>query len=189
MSSQDLELSQLRDQLDTLQAEVRRLADRQAIVDCLHRYSRGLDRLDLELLASAYHPDAIDHHGGFIGHPQEFVPWADELLRSEWDSSLHILDVNRVDIVGDIAHTECYVLFSQRRIDGAGLDFGGARYLDRFERRDGQWRIAARREVIDWSARVEALEFADVPEYPIGRRDRTDPSYERPLVVELPKVE
>jgi hypothetical protein len=31
------------------------------------RYSRGIDRLDRDMLLSAYHPDAIDDHGMFVG--------------------------------------------------------------------------------------------------------------------------
>jgi hypothetical protein len=179
------ETQQMLDRIAQLEGEVRRLSDREAIVDCLHRYSRGLDRLDEELLSSAYHLDAADHHGGFRGHPKEFVEWATNLLRGEWDISLHVLDVNHVDIEGDMAHSECYVLFSQRRRDNEGLDFGGARYIDRLERRNGEWRIAARQLIIDWTARAQTMVFADIPEYPSGRRDRTDPSYVRPFDVDL----
>ena len=44
-------------------AEIRALLDRQAITDALHLYCRAIDRTDEELLASVYHPDAIDDHG------------------------------------------------------------------------------------------------------------------------------
>lgn len=185
MSDTQASTEDLRGELAELRAEVRRLSDRQAIVDCLHRYTRGLDRLDSELLASAYHPDADDHHGGFRGRPAEFVEWAHDLLRSEWDISLHLLDVNNVDLDGDVANAECYVLFSQRRLEGEGIDFGGARYLDRLERRDGEWRIAARNLIIDWTARATAMVFSDIPEYEGGKRDRTDPSYDRPFEVDI----
>ena len=73
-----------------------------------------------QVLASAYHADADDHHGAFRGRPHEFVDWAVDLLSDEWDISLHLLDVNNVEIEGDTAHSECYVLFSQRRRDGGG---------------------------------------------------------------------
>src|SRR5580698_10968530 len=53
--------------LETLAAQVRYLTDRQEILDCLNRYCRGLDRLDPELIASAYHPDAVDNHYTFVG--------------------------------------------------------------------------------------------------------------------------
>src|SRR5882724_2908499 len=51
---------------DQDQMALRQLLDRQAILDCLHRYTRGVDRLDRQLLLSAYHADAIDDHGLFV---------------------------------------------------------------------------------------------------------------------------
>src|SRR5262245_17777267 len=47
---------------------VRVLLDKQAIQEVLARYCRGVDRADLELLRSVYHPDAIDNHGTFNGN-------------------------------------------------------------------------------------------------------------------------
>ena len=41
-------------------ALVRELKDRQEIYDCIMRYCRGIDRLDRDMLLSAYHPDAVD---------------------------------------------------------------------------------------------------------------------------------
>jgi hypothetical protein len=139
-----------------------------------------LDRRDWELLASAYHEDAHDQHGAFVGTPRDFISYVSGIME-EWDYSLHILDLNNVEIDGDFADSECYVLFTQQRRDGSGLDFGGGRYLDRLERRDGEWRIVARQVVIDWSARTQTQGFADVAEYRIGTLDRNDPSYRRPI--------
>jgi SnoaL-like domain len=165
---------------------VRVIMDRQAIVDCLHRYSRGLDRHDQEILRSVYHDDALDHHGDFTGPPDQFVPWADQLLASEWDGHTHFLDVNHVEIDGDAAHSECYVFFAQRRRDGDGVDIGGGRYLDRLERREGEWRVVARELVIEWQGRAELTWFGGGSEYPSGKWDRTDRSYERPLTIVAP---
>lgn len=44
--------------LETLMA----CADRAAIENVLGTYCRAIDRLDLELLRSVYHPDAVDDH-------------------------------------------------------------------------------------------------------------------------------
>ena len=44
--------------------EVQELLDKQAIHEVMIRYCRGLDRMDAELVGSAYHPDAHDDHGG-----------------------------------------------------------------------------------------------------------------------------
>src|SRR5437867_10337694 len=129
--------------------EVQALLDRQEIIDCLHRYRRGIDRHDNELLISAFHEDAIDHHGDFIGTTQEFVDWAAELhVSSSWAAHLHYLDCTYVELDGDVAHSECYVLFVHRRTDGTAIEFGGGRYIDRFERRKGAWKIAARQLLI-----------------------------------------
>lgn len=60
---------------EELERAVRVLQDRQAILDCLTAYSRGVDRLDRELLLSCYHEDAVDDHGMFAGDRDEFVEW------------------------------------------------------------------------------------------------------------------
>jgi ketosteroid isomerase-like protein len=164
--------------------EIQHLLDRQAIVDCLHRYSRGLDRHDEELLASAYHEDAVDHHGDFLGPPSEFVPWANALHESEWEAHTHFLDVNNVEIDGDVAHTETYCLWGLRRKGGETVDLGGGRYVDRLERRDGEWRIAARELVIDWVCSADARPVASLgPNTTMGTWDRSDPSYRRPFTL------
>lgn len=41
------------------------LADGEAIKDCIYRYCRGIDRINRDLLLSAYWPDAIHEHGNF----------------------------------------------------------------------------------------------------------------------------
>ena len=46
--------------MNSFAAEVQALVDRSAITDRLHRYTRGMDRHDREMVRSAYHDDAID---------------------------------------------------------------------------------------------------------------------------------
>lgn len=167
--------------MTTRDPELQRLLDRQAISDCLHRYSRGIDRHDEELLGSAFHPDAVDHHGEFVGPPEVFVPWANELHESEWQSHTHFLDVNLVEIDGDKAHTITYCLWVLRRQNGEGVDLGGGRYLDQLEKRDGDWRITQRELVIDWLAHADEIPRAASGVYPTGTWDKSDPSYARPF--------
>ncbi len=56
------------------------------------------------------------------------------------------------------------------------------RYIDRFERRDGVWKIADRLVVLDLT-RTDAASppFGDVPgwNFTWGRRDMSDPVYRR----------
>lgn len=39
-----------------LERRLENLLDRQAILDCIHRYCRGVDRMDRQLTLSVYHP-------------------------------------------------------------------------------------------------------------------------------------
>ena len=48
------------------------LSDLQCIRDAALRYCRGVDRLDVELMKSAYWEGATDDHGVFVGDAWEF---------------------------------------------------------------------------------------------------------------------
>ena len=58
-----------------LLARLRNLADRQDILDCLNRFSRGMDRFDRELFLSAFHPDATIAAGVFVGRNRDDSNW------------------------------------------------------------------------------------------------------------------
>ena len=172
--------------VEALAAQVQYLVDRDAIWDCVYRYARGLDRHDPDVLASPFHEDAIDKHGDFVGGRDEFVEWGLELLSSQWDAHTHFMTNNRVEIDGDVAHSEIYVQVVLRRKEGP-LDICGGRYVDRLERRNGKWAIAARLCLVEWRTEAEsqfkgaAVDFVSL----VGTvaRDGTDSSYDRPLVV------
>ena len=58
--------------VEALQAEVQRLRDRMEVRDVAIRLARGDDRLDKDILFTAYADDAIDDHLGFCGSREEF---------------------------------------------------------------------------------------------------------------------
>lgn len=168
-----------------MEQALQELLDRQAILDCLKRYARGLDRKDIELLKSAYHPDAVDHHGA-LG---DFTPDGlveDWLVRdAERTFSQHVLLNSTIEVTGDVAHGETYfqlVVGIKPELateDRPALTLSGGRYIDRFERRAGEWRIARRVLIAEYKT---ALDPIDRPQnLAWARRDRTDPSYDRPL--------
>lgn len=177
----------------TFEQTVRWLADRQAILDCVHGYCRAVDRFDRALLLSVYHPDAVDDHGMFVGSPEAFAEWAFGLHAQAQHRTQHIVTNHTCELDGDTAHTETYWMLAAVNKTGAPLSLGGGRYLDRFERRSGRWAIAARKCVIDWSgtpgevsmpqAALDAFLATGVPS-----RDRSDPSYERPLHVDPRRI-
>ena len=167
------------------------LIDRQDIMDCLIRFSRGIDRLDRELFLSAFHQDAIIAAGPFVGGPDELADWSFQLHDSYQILTQHDLLNHTCDITGDTAHAETYYLFVARNRDES-VTLAGGRYVDRLERRankDGAraWKIALRTNAIEWSAAPSALPipFGDVPGIDAnGRSERSfaDISYTRPLV-------
>jgi hypothetical protein len=179
-------MSDLRTELDEIRREVRYLRDRQAILDCINAYCRGLDRLDAELLNGSYHEGALDRHGPFMGTREEFVPWAIELVRG-FPSTHHSLTTHNCRIDGNTAYAESYCIFLTVMPDGKTLGCGAARYIDQLERRDGKWAITARCEVMDcaWELSRSAWLGNSWEEVP-ARRDRDDLSYAQPLRVPPP---
>lgn len=156
------------------------LLDRRAIRDCIYRYARGLDRHDDELLASAFHPDAIDNHGYWVGRLPEFIQWANHEVHDPYLQHNHHLTGHIAEIDGDVAHTETYVIFILRHSDGETVRVGFGRYMDRFERRDGEWRIALRRLALDARMTADGSVFSTDDNYFHGTWDKSDVSYSRP---------
>jgi hypothetical protein len=178
-------MSDLREEFEILKREVRHLRDRQAILDCINAYCRGLDRLDSEILREAYHKNAVDRHGPFMGTRDEFVPWAIDLV-TQFPSTHHSVTSHNCEIDGDVAYAETYCIFFVVMEDGKSLGAGAARYLDQLERRDGKWAISARCEVMDCGYEMPKSGWlGEAWEEVLAKRDRTDLSYLRPL--EFPK--
>jgi hypothetical protein len=131
---------------------VEQLCDRQEIADVLLRYARGIDRFDLELVRSCYHPDAYDDHGDVKGSVDVFLAGAATFL-PRFEATMHFLGNMLIELDGDVARAETYAIAYHRQLlgDGAGRDdVSGIRYVDRFERRDGAWKIAYRVVVTEW---------------------------------------
>src|SRR5438067_150368 len=134
--------------MDATSDQVQELLDRAAILDCLQRYARGMDRHDVALVESAYHPDAVDDHGLYVGSGAGLAVWANEEAHRGLVRHQHHLTNHSVDIDGDTAHAETYFLVVMRSEAGS-VTLGSGRYLDRFERRAGEWRIANRVTLVE----------------------------------------
>jgi hypothetical protein len=164
-------------------ADIRWLLDRQEIRDCLTRYVRGLDRHDELLLASAFWPDAHVTYGDtFSGTRDIFVRWAlaDDAQRMAAHS--HNVTQQTVEIDGDIAYVESYLLALEQHLDLSSQIVAG-RYIDRLERRHGEWRIAVRKYLLDTKANVDGSGFEPGKSCraACGALDKTDLSYQSPL--------
>ena len=170
---------------NTTLGRLEHLLDRQDILDCLIRFSRGMDRFDRELFLSAFHADAVIAAGPFVDGPEALYDWASKLHEQGQSATHHNMLNHSCDIDGDVAHTETYYLFVGRNRDETNWMAGG-RYIDRLERRDGGWKIALRTNAIEWSGLVPTLPipFAEVPDIHLNgapSRSKEDSSYRRPL--------
>ena len=165
------------------EAKLQHMLDRLEIQDVVHRYARGLDRHDDEVLRSVFHEDAIDNHGPWVGGREPFVEWANGPCHEHTNAHLHQITTHTCEIDGDTAHTESYCQWVHRLKEEPTVTVGGGRYVDRLEKRDGEWRIVVRRLVVDFYFEAQGTIFSSptMAEYPNGTWDTTDISYERPL--------
>ena len=146
----------------------------------LHDYCRGIDRLDAELVASAYFADAIDDHGSFKGLGVDFANYAVKALRGHAEATQHMIGAPVIDFLSPTsAHVETYVQAVHSCRDGEGpfLERFGGRYVDRFELRDGDWKIADRLLLHEWNSKDRVTLAWQPDRFTNGRRDRTDPAY------------
>ena len=163
--------------------ELQTLIDRQAIRDVVLRYCRGIDRLDLELVRSCYHVDATDEHSTFTGTRDEYVEWVANVL-ARYAGTMHVIANQLIELDGDAARSETYGVayhWGDPPDDRRRNFTTGFRYVDRFERRGGEWRIAARVAVREWTHAVPAdQQWVVLPERDgrRGRRDHTDALYD-----------
>ncbi len=154
------------------------LVARVAIATNLARHSRGVDRNDFDLLAGAYHPDATVAYGMFVGSAADFARFLTDAMAGA-PVTLHRTASTLIRVDGDRARSESYVIAYTRSPEGEGWTqrLIGGRYLDRHERRDGEWRIAHRTYVLDWNANVASRELAALPGALLGRQRADDPAH------------
>ena len=189
----------------TVEEKIQLVLDRTEIERVLHLYCRAIDRLDAELLRSIYHPDGTDDHGSFCGNAHEFVDFIMREMRESTLYGFHTVTQSIIDVQGHVAAAES-IYVGYHRIEGSeeklGHFFGesyaaraqqrgelgqdheyicGGRYIDRFEKRDGAWRILRRRITNEWNQCQAARHVFDEGQARLfnlpGARDRTDPVY------------
>lgn len=130
------------------------IASRQQIADLTTACCRGIDRADEVLLKSLFHEDSVVVSGVFNGNGPDYAEHICRILRSVFDQTFHSIANQSIEVTGDSAIAETYVIAVSTMTDleqGKSEMLTGGRYLDRFERRDGVWKIAERTFVSDWS--------------------------------------
>jgi hypothetical protein len=145
-------------------AELQALLDRQAIVNVLLRYCRGVDRKDRAALETVYWPEAHDDHVHSRLSGPDYVNHV--LAATAEMRTAHHLGNILVEFDGPTAaRSEAYflALHEMPGEDGA-LEFLqlSGRYLDHFEKRGATWRIRDRTLVFDFRQTHPAQAF-DTP--------------------------
>lgn len=175
--------------MDSSDFSPERLADRAYITEVLHRWARGVDRLDADLMRAAFHPDAIDDHGHYRGDVEGLIAWILDrhaTIPFVW----HVINNIVIEFAAaDVAIVESLCLTVQHypsaneatvKLFNAGkvgspMDMMGfGRYADRFERRDGHWKIAQRTVVYDSQIVTESPGVPVMPGVEQGHRNRND---------------
>jgi SnoaL-like domain len=187
-----------------VQQAITECADRAAIENVLGLYCRAIDRLDLELLKSVYHPDGADDHGAISANAHEFADQVLAMLKDACVYTMHTVTHSVIDLHGEKASSESYYiavhlvaagercignffgptyLDEQRaagRLDRRHEFLCCGRYLDQLHKRDGRWRIYRRKMTNEWGVcRPESTVNEGVPgAFTVtGNRDRKDPVY------------
>ena len=155
------------------QLALQTLLDKEAIRDCLLRYCRGVDRADEALLRSAYWPDAHDRHGAYVGSVEGFIAQVMPHLRAG-GRGIHQITNCMIELHGRLAAVETSFFALQTTATAPEhATFLCGRYLDRFEQRDGEWRVADRTVVYDWIEERTRAELAQDDAHLFGRRQPT----------------
>ena len=169
---------------------VKRLVDKDQIRDLMARYARAVDRADWTGLRATYHPDAFDDHGDYKGGVDGFIEHAQSRTRSA-PQVMHFLGSCLIEFAGDdIAIVETYFFTAHtlgpeaQKLYGAEGSGGPVqisqygRYVDRVERRSGEWRTAHRIVVFE-STRLALGEVPPIkPDWAHHHRSDSDPIFQ-----------
>jgi SnoaL-like protein len=144
--------------------DVQSLLDRTAIHQVLERYFQGVDAGRLDQVRNCFTADVrADYDGrapvrGIDALMDSFL-FTKKKASGEWKVTTHFMgNVNINLLEGDVAETEtnaiAFLVLAGEFADRVAMR--SLRYLDRFVRRDGAWRISERQHTLDWSCELPA---------------------------------
>lgn len=178
-----------------------RLAAESGINRVINLYCHALDRRRWSLLEEVFHDDARYGFGDIAGSWQDFAAAARSIIEPLGPTHHMVANV-LINLDGETAHVETYLngyhvipadypeglntngLFYDRPGERYVSVVGG-RYVDRFEKRSGKWKIAQRAGIYDW---IQVLDYTDgglskSPDAALGKWGSLDASL--PVVADL----
>ena len=150
------------------------LLAKQTIYELCATYMHGLDRLQMDVVRGVFHDDATTDYGNYEGGPDGFIDYARAFLET-LRGTHHLMGQALIDVDKDVAFGEVYFQAFHRVPGDPDEDlFISGRYVDRYERRSGAWRIAHRTLLTDWARRETAADQSMRPGYVRGARGDDD---------------
>lgn len=164
-----------------LEQRLRVLLDRQEIYDRLMRYARGIDRNDGALVEDTFWPDALVDHGHSKFRGEDIGASFGDVSRTLSRGQIHYICNIVMEVHGDEAITEaqCIYVAETARNNVPWIVNRAVRYIDRWEKRDGEWRVF-HRVVPETFNRIDPV-IEKYPPHPgiiHAGLDKTDISYE-----------
>ncbi|MEN3952415.1 nuclear transport factor 2 family protein [Iodidimonas sp. SYSU 1G8] len=163
-------------------AVIDRAVSKQALHELNTAYCRAADRADDGLMRRLWHPGAKVSYGEYSGGFEGFCDyWAG--VRDRFERITHLIGNDYFEIDGDRAVGETLVARIEvlPRASGTVDRMIGGRFLDRFERRGGVWKLSGRAFVLDWNVNRPTTAIWDRAVYaslPLrGGRAPEDPVY------------
>ena len=139
---------------DELAARIDRIESRYEIEALVSNYCHGFDKRDYARFLSIWWEDCLwkigPPFGDFSGH-QGIQEAIHDVLWPAWAQSQHVtsnlvLNFDGPHTASGLCDVDCMGLLT----DGPEATFVGATYRDRYERRDGVWKIAERAVAIHY---------------------------------------
>lgn len=133
-----------------INSQLQQLIDKQALQELAFQYARAIDRRDMALLQSLYHPQAIDEHGTlFCGIAEAYVAAQPELMK-DFIITAHYITNSLYVVDEDQANGEVYFqAYHRTHSDPATILWVAGRYLDQYLHTDQGWKIYHRKLVWD----------------------------------------
>ncbi len=162
--------AELEQRLARLEGRLQELQDREAIREVIHRYCQAVDRCDLDMLKGCYHADGYDDHGFFAGNAHEFAEYVIPVLE-QIDSSCHAITNTRIQLEGDRAacQSQWSVVHRMRSDKGFTDWWHQGRYIDVFEKRDGEWKILHRVIANDFDRWLDTIDLPALMSAALGK--------------------
>lgn len=162
-----------------MEKKLQELLDKEQIREKLQLYSRMCDRMDIDTAAIIFADDAVCEYGPyFTGNGKELAVWMNASHQG-FTATSHQMGNMLINVDGDKATSETGhigITYNDDDPDEVFANFSFSRYLDKWEKHNGDWKIVDRKVVSDiayfteiTSAKSNYGEFA---------RDKSDLSYQ-----------